>query len=325
MIDKRCARFLNFRHFGVQGTGWPCRNLCFVPCIVAAASLAGCSPASRPQAVEDSLTSGRIAVVCPPEARDLIARETSAFQALYPKATIEVRPGSSRDAVSALFQAKADAAVLTRELEPEERAAAVRGRLEVEGYRFARDALVIVVNPSNPVENISLQDLARIYSGTLTDWSDLAGARGAIAPVAQPPGTDVTAFFEGQVMSGEPIRARVYQERDDSAVVARVRHEPHAIGFVTLAWANRGARALRIASMRGLPYWDPDLEAVYRGDYPLTRFFSYYVRPKGRPLADGFITFITSRDGQRTVHEEGLVPTSVPVRFVRRSPMLSSH
>ena len=321
----RRAGFIEFVHFGVQGTARPCRNLCFVSCFAAAVSLAGCSPASRPQAVEDSLTSGRMTVVCPPEAGGLIAREKSAFQALYPKAVIEVRPGSSRDAVSGLFQARADAAVLTRELEPEERAAAVRGRLEVDGYRFARDALVVIVNPANPVENISLQDLARIYSGTLTDWSEVAGGRGAIAPVAQPPGSDVTAFFEEQVMSNEPIRARVYQEQDDSAVVARVVREPRAIGYITLAWAGHGARALRVASMRGLPYWDPDLEAVYRGDYPLTRFFSYYVRPRGRPLADGFITFITSRDGQKIVHEQGLVPTSVPVRFVRRSPMLSSH
>src|SRR5439155_6674526 len=119
----------------------------------------------------------------------------SAFQALYPRADIEVRSGGSREAIAALFAARCDVAVITRELQPEERAAAVRGRLALEGYRFARDALVIVVNPGNPVENLSLQDLSRIYAGTLTKWSELAGRPLPIVPMVQSISSDVTAFF----------------------------------------------------------------------------------------------------------------------------------
>jgi len=64
---------------------------------------------------------------------------------------------------------------------------------------------------------------------------------------------------------------------------------------------------------------------VYKGEYPLTRYFNVYVRDRGPRVGHGFITFITSLDGQRLVRDAGLVPTSVPVRFVRRSPMLSTH
>ena len=63
-----------------------------------------------------------------------------------------MRTGTSREAVRALFAAECDLAVITRELDVEERAAAVRGRLELEGYRFARDAVVPIVHPSNPVQ-----------------------------------------------------------------------------------------------------------------------------------------------------------------------------
>jgi ABC-type phosphate transport system substrate-binding protein len=126
-------------------------------------------------------------------------------------------------------------------------------------------------------------------------------------------------------MGDRPIEARVLTEVSDSAVVERVTRTPDGIGYVTLAWAMRGARALRLSTMAGLPYWAPDAEAVYRGQYPLTRFFNFYVRPSGRKLANGVITFVTSRDGQALVKEAGLVPTAVPVRFVRRSPMLGSH
>ncbi len=275
--------------------------------------------------MEDSLTSGRIVIVCAPEARDLILRERDAFQALYPQASIEVRTGTSRDAVSALFAARCGAGVITRELAPEEREAAVRGGLELEGYRFARDALVAVVHPSNPVQNISLPKLRAVYAGDVREWSQLAGVRQGIRPVVQSMESDVTAFFIEEVMQGEPIRARVFTEDSDSAVVAHVLRDPQAVGYVTLAWAERGARALQVSPLTGLAYTRPDAETVYAGKYPLNRLFNYYVRAGGPLLANGFVTFITSTSGQRIVHESGFVPTSVPVRFVRRSPMLKSH
>jgi phosphate transport system substrate-binding protein len=275
--------------------------------------------------VEDSLTSGRITIICPREALGLIDHEASAFEALYPQSSIEVRPGTSREAVAGLFAAECDLAVVTRELEPGERSAAARGGLELEGYRFARDAVVTIVHASNPVENITVEELASIYSGRLTNWSELSGPGLVVVPVAQPAGTDVTDFFIQEVMAGEPIRARVFAEDSDSGVTARVKNQRNAVGYVTLAWAERAPKILRIAPTIGLPYWKPDLEAVAKGQYPLTRFFNMYVRTSSRKLANGFITFVTSREGQKLVQEAGLVPTSVPVRFVRRSPMLGTH
>ena len=142
--------------------------------------LFGCSPQPASSPEEDSQTSGRIKVVCAPEAERLIARERAAFQELYPQAHIELRPGSSREAVRALFAAECDLAVITRELDVDERAAAVRGRLELEGYRFARDAVVLVVHSSNPIENMSVEDVRKIYEGTHARWSELGGRPEAI-------------------------------------------------------------------------------------------------------------------------------------------------
>ena len=295
--------------------------------MVVAAFLGGCTPRSGSGRVEDALTSGRITVVCSPDARDLIARERDAFRALYPEASVELRDGTSRVAVSALFAAQCDLAVLTRELLPEERAAAARGGLELEGYPIARDAVVALVHAGNPVENITIQDLRGIYRGERKDWSALGGVRRPIRVVIQPPEADITAYFIEAVMGGEPVTASSLYERSDSTVAARVAADPDAVGYVTLAGAAaaEGCRPLRVAALTGMRYWTPDLEAVHNGDYPLTRVVYDYVRSAGPGLANGFITFTTSRDGQRIVHEAGLVPTTVPVRFVRRSPMMSSH
>ena len=325
MFDKPQSRYLDSSGFGVRDGRGPRGLRSSLSVVLLVAGLAGCASQRRPGAVEDSLTSGRITIVCASEARDLVLREREAFQALYPQARIEVRSGSSRDAVSALFAARCDAAAITRELSPEERAAAVRGGLELEGYRFARDALVAVVNASNPVENVSMQELQGIYGGEIRNWTELAGAGRPIRPVVQPMESDVTAFFLDKVMGDEPIAARVLTEDSDSSVVVRVAGDPDGLGYVTLAWANRGARPLRVSGLTGLPYTWPDAESVYQGKYPISRFFNLYVRTGGPLLANGLITFITSRSGQQIVQEAGLVPTSVPVRFVRRSPLLKSH
>ncbi len=286
--------------------------------------LPGCSQRSSSQ-VEDSETSGRIKVVSVPEAMSLMEQEAAAFRRDYPQATIEVVAGTSREAVTALLEQRADMAVLTRELEPEERSVMVKGGMELEGYRFALDAICVIVNPANRVSQLATDDLRHIYSGEVTDWSALGGRGGRIEPVVREPESDPMQSFQQRVMGGTPPTAPSALAKSDSQVVARVRANPGAIGFVCLAQSTRGAKVLRISSLTGLPYWIPDAEHVYKGDYPLGRHCSLYVRNGGPRLANGLVTFVSSMEGQKLVHEAGLVPTAVPVRFARRSPMLGSH
>jgi len=271
------------------------------------------------------MTSGRIRIVCAPEALGLIAQEQSSFSALYPDATIELRAGSSRDAIAALFADECDLAVITRELEPEERRAAVQGGLEMEGYRFAQDAVVMVTQSGNPVENVAIDAVRGIYRGEVKRWSEVGGPNTEVVPVVQSHRSDMAAFFRQQVMGGEPVKAAVIEEQSDSTVLARVGSIPYSIGYVSMAGSSPRTKPLRLSSLTGLPYWKPDLEAVYRGEYPLTRYFNLYMRTSGPKLASGFITYVTSFEGQKLVREFGLVPAAVPVRFVRRSPMLSTH
>lgn len=275
--------------------------------------------------MEDSVTSGRIRIACSPEARSLIAREAEAFKALYPQATLEIQSLPTRQSVAALFAADAELAVTTRELTPDERAAAVRGKLELEGYRFARDAVVLITNTENAVENVALDQMRDVFAGENVNWSRFGGQDRPVETVVQPATHDLTESISELLLSGGPIRSRSRFADDEAAVVRAVKANRDAVGYVSLAANTEGTHTLRVASLTGLPYWKPDLEAVYRGDYPLTRLYSMYIRTDGPRLASGFITYVTSRDGQALVHEAGLVPTAVPVRFVRRSPMLGDH
>jgi len=263
--------------------------------------------------------------VCPDEVSGLIEKEREAFETLYPEASFQLVRGTSAEGIRRLFGADADLAVTTRDLSIDERAAAVRGKLGVDGYGFARDAIVVVVNPAVTVENMTIEDVRRVYDARAKRWDAFGGPVTDIVPVVQKAGGDVTEAFVLQVMAGSPITANSVYASNDSEVVAEVTSRPGAIGYVSLAWAERGAKTIRISGLAGLPYWKPDLEAVYDSDYPLTRPVSMVVRSTGHPLANGFVTFVSSHDGQQIVKESGLVPTTVPVRFVRRSPMQGDH
>jgi ABC-type phosphate transport system substrate-binding protein len=126
-------------------------------------------------------------------------------------------------------------------------------------------------------------------------------------------------------MGGQAPTAPAVRAETDSQVTRIVSANPNAIGFVSAVHIGHGVKVLRLSSITGLPDWKPDPERVYAGEYPLSRVLNLYVRSRGPKLANGLITFIMSRDGQKLVHEAGFVPTSVPIRFVRRSPMLGTH
>jgi ABC-type phosphate transport system substrate-binding protein len=115
-------------------------------------------------------------------------------------------------------------------------------------------------------------------------------------------------------------------EASDTAVVQRVANLPGAIGIVPLRMASApGVRALALSPVAGMDYVEPDMQTVHEGRYPITLFVNLFRRTRGPRLAGGFLTHVASEPGQRVVLQHGRVPTAVPLRFVRRSPLLGSH
>ena len=327
LIDMRKAALLDLTHFVFRATA-RCSNspvrLVFVLLLLA---LPGCtSRASNPPGVEDTQTTGRIRVVAGPELMALMRRETEMFTVTYPRSGFELEEAPTPHAVAALFEGRADLIALPRELAAEERAAAVTGGLELEGYLVGRSALLAIVHPSNPIQNVSRFELGRMLSGGLRRWAEIGGTEARIVPVLPPLDSETSLALAHQLLDSASIAVPARIVGSDSAVVASVRRDPDAIGFIDAsALPPEGVRALRVAALDGLTYVKPDAESIHDGRYPLIRPLHLYMRTAGPRLAGGLITYVTSRDGQRLLHEAGFVPTAVPVRFVRRSPLQSSH
>lgn len=320
---------LDSQHFVCPG---PCRPRLLparglVVSLFAALILAGCARHDTAPPVEDSETSGRISIAAAPDVRALVAAEVRAFRSGYPQAVIDLRdPESSGQVISALLGGHADLAGAGRELEQEERDMARQAGIELEGHRIAKDAMCLVVSDANPVHNVTIGELRRIWTGEFADWARLGGPEGRIVPVLPPLSSDLARAFSQRVMDGASMKAPTVIEVSDSAVASTVARTRGAIGVVPLSLArSAGLRALAVAPLEGLPYVEPDMESVHEGHYPLTRFINLYRRTRGARLAGGFITFVSSQPGQELVLASGRVPTAVPLRFVRRSPLLGSH
>ncbi len=322
-------RSIDLHHFVVLGPGHS-RSRSALACLLFAAALplsSACTSRPSAHSVEDTETSGRISVAAAPDVRVLVAEQIAAFHATYPQAAFDLRdPESTGQVIGALLSGRADVAVAGRELESEERSMARAGGIEIDGHRIAQDAVCLIVAADNPVQNLTVGELQRIWLGETHDWAALGGRGGRIVPVLPPLSSDLARAFAQHVMDGRALRAPSMVEPSDSAVAARVAGVPNAIGVVPLALAGRtGVRALSISPLEGMAYVDPDMESVHDGRYPLTRFVNLYLRRKAPRLAGGFVTFVASEPGQQLVLQSGRVPTSVPLRFVRRSPLLGSH
>ncbi len=327
VIDMGKGLLLDLHHFVFRATARCSLSPVGLVFVLAVVSLSGCTTrSSSTDAVEDSQISGRIRIAAGSELMPLMRQETQMFSTTYPKADFELSELPSPQAVAELFGGRADLIALPRLLAAAERSAASSAGIELEGYLVGRSALVAIVHESNPVQNVSRFELQRMLNGGLTRWSEIGGGDSRIVPVLPPLDGETSLSVAHQLLDSASIAVPTRVVTSDSAVVKSVRTDRHAIGFVDIsALPAAGVRALKVAALDGLTYVRPDAETIYDGRYPLNRPIHLYMRTAGPRLAGGFITFVTSGDGQRLLHEAGFVPTAIPVRFVRRSPLQSSH
>ena len=294
--------------------------------VLLALAASGCAPdAPHRERREDTLTSGVLRIAAEPDVATLVRATADAFEAGYPSASITVETRTSREAMADVFANRADLAVIGREIEEIERQAATEAGLEMEAFRWARDGVAVVIHPSNPVNQLSYDDLRLALSEPAVSWGEFGGAERPVVPVLPDPRSGLAQYVARALVEREAVIVPAVTASDDSAVVAEVARTPGALGFASSARVGPGVRMLAVSRAKGLPYVELDKETVHRRDYPLTRSFQIVGRVPGVKLGGGFITYATSEPGQRLVRDQGFVPATVPVRFTRRVPATASH
>ncbi|MCV2863751.1 phosphate ABC transporter substrate-binding/OmpA family protein [Defluviimonas sp. WL0075] len=226
---------------------------------------------------------------------------------------------NSGNGFEALLNKEAAIAMSSRRITPAE-ARALKGAgmgnmvAPTQEYIVAVDGLVVIVNPENEVETLNVQDLARIFSGEYTNWSQLGGVDLPITVVSPPEGSDSSAVLDAQIFGASP-RPRPDSAiivEDNTAVAAAVNQEPGAIGFVGFAF-ERGAKPVTLVNECNITV-EPDSFSAKTEEYALQRRLYLYTTEAADQMTRDFLTFAQSESADGVIAKAGFVDLGVERR-----------
>lgn len=231
--------------------------------------------------------------------------------------SVEVSGGGSGTGIAALINGTVDIANCSREMKPGEieRAKQNTGREPVR-FIVGFDALAVYVHPENPLDEISIEQLADIYGegGATTKWSQLgikntACSNDEIIRVSRQSNSG-TYFYFRETLLGEKRDFKL-GSRDlhgSKDVVELVSKTPCAIGYSGMGYATEHVKALRVAKKSGEPAYAPSIETALNGTYPIARPLYMYSLGKPEGHIKKYLEWILSDEGQVIVKASGYVP-----------------
>jgi len=215
----------------------------------------------------------------------------------HPGDSIIVEGGGSGVGIASLIDGTCDIAISSRTLKGEEKQ---KGLIE---HEIALDAVCVVVNSSNPVEGLTLEQVRRIFKGEITNWREVGGPDLEIVVYTRESTSGTYETFETKVMKPDNITLRALTKISNGEMAHAISGNPNGIGYVGIGFLAQ-ARDIKALKINGVA---PTIETVQNGTYPISRFL--YMITKGQPegLAKDFIDFVKSSAGQKIVEERGFV------------------
>ena len=222
------------------------------------------------------------------------------FSELYPGFKISVAAIGSGPGIKAVGSGEVDIGMASRDLKEKE----LEQWPDLKPFRIAMDSIAIVVHPSNPVNGLTLEQVAKIFAGGITNWKEIGGPDKPIHVITREKGSGTRDCFEHAVMKpfGKEISAEAMVQQGNPRVRAAVANDPLSIGYISLGFVDETVKPLKIDGV------EPKIENVLKGTYPIRR--SLYVITKGDPDPAElmFIGYLLSAEGQRIVKELGYIP-----------------
>jgi phosphate transport system substrate-binding protein len=246
------------------------------------------------------------------------------FRKVAPDIEVEVSGGGSGVGIAALIRGTVDIANSSRDLKPSEAEQAIKntGKAPV-AFTVGYDALAVYVHRDNPIEEITLEQLADIYAegGRTTRWSQLGvtipGVRDdTIVRVSRQSSSGTYEFFREHALGNRDFRLGSRDLNGSKEVVELVAATPTAIGYSGMGYATPAVKMLKVAPAAGAPAVAPTVAAVHDRSYPLARALHLYTLGEPQGAVKRYIDWILSDAGQKIVEESGYVP--VPPEQRRR-------
>lgn len=241
-----------------------------------------------------------------------------AYQVEHPEVQISVTGGGTGTGIAALMNGTVSIANASRAIKPEEMAKAGENGVQPVEFVVARDAIAVIVNPENPVDRLTLQQISDIYSGRINNWSEVGGEDRPIVRLSRETNSGTHIYFlETVVRLGSKENKTLFSMDtlllpSSEGITAEVRDNPNAIGYDGLGYVIPEVKTLAVAVDAGSPYVLPSVETVNNGTYPVSR--DLYMYTDGQPAGGlkAYLEWIMGLHAQAIVNKLGFVPVAVP-------------
>ena len=226
-----------------------------------------------------------------------------------PATQIQVTGGGSGVGIAALQNKTTDLCNSSRKMRAAEIANCVAafGKRPTE-YKVALDGLSIFVSDTNPIKEITLEQLELIFTGKIRNWKQLGGADAPITVYSRENSSGTYEFFKEHVLKGKDFVASAQTMPGTAALLQAIAKDKSGIGYGGAAY-GQGAKALLVKKDAASPGIEPTEETVVKGTYPIWRYLYIYINPaidKGEVAA--YLGWIRSEDGQKVVKDIGYFP-----------------
>jgi phosphate transport system substrate-binding protein len=236
------------------------------------------------------------------------------YQADHPDVRISVTGGGSGTGIASLINGTVDLANASRQIKPEEIEQAQSKGIDPVEHVIARDAIAVIVNPENPVTQLTLGQISDIYSGKISNWKEVGGEDRPIVRLSRETNSGTHVYFLETVLRLGKSDDDTLFSRDtlllpsSEGIIAEVRQNPNAIGYDGLGYVPDDLKVIAIAETEGKPYVLPMISTVNDKSYPIARDLYMYTIGEPSGAVKDYLDWILSTEAQDIVIELGFVP-----------------
>lgn len=227
---------------------------------------------------------------------------------------IAVTGGGSGTGLSSLISATCDITMSSRNIKDKEIALAKQKGVNPNEIIVALDGLAVVVNPSNPVSKLTLDQLAGIFTGRISNWRDLGGKDEKIVLLSREVNSGTHVYFKEHVLrkldpnSKEEFSPGALMLSSSQAIADEVAGNSSAIGYYGMGYISAKQKPVAIAKDEASEYVEPAIENVINNKYPISRPLFLYTNGLPQGLVKKFVDFTLSEEGQKIVLATDFVP-----------------
>jgi phosphate transport system substrate-binding protein len=220
----------------------------------------------------------------------------------------QVTGGGSGTGIAALINGTTDICSSSRPIKKDE-VAQLEKKFGYKGLeiRVAMDGLAIYVHKSNPVKQLTMEQVKNIFTGKVTNWKDVGGPNKPILLYSRENNSGTYEFFKEHVLNKQDFAASAQHMAGTAALINAVSKDPNGIGFGGAAYA-KNIKALPIAKDASSKAIAANVASIHTGEYPISRFLYFYLNRKPDGNVKKFIDWVISASGQKVVSEVGYYP-----------------